>query len=95
MSQKCQNRNNCYGYRLFVRMFSRYWINLDPNIKWGLLEVFYNRPFLGIAAKVWEQYNGVEKQYWAQHEIRRMEDDQLIENINQHVIYVLSRLLRT
>ena len=52
------------GYMLFIRVFSKIWHNKDNNLLlWGLQQE-YGRPFLGIAAKLWNMLNDIQKNRW-------------------------------
>ena len=50
---------------LFIRVFSKIWHETENQklLLWGLKEEFY-RPFLGIAAKLWNMLHDIQKNRW-------------------------------
>lgn len=85
------NPKNLAGYRLFVHVFSLFWQGASMKAKKNLLEIFGGRWFLGVAAKVWQQYNIMEKSRWSEMAAERSSkvfhytDGQLVAEITEKV----------
>lgn len=87
-----------HGYRLFVHIFSLFWESADTDTKVDLLDIFGGRWFLGVAAKVWQQYNIMEKARWSEMAAERSggvvhyTDQQLVGQVDELVQRVITNL---
>lgn len=85
------------GYMLFVRIFSRWYYGKpdDDPMRWGL-QAEFNRPFLGLAAKLWSFVTPMEKYRWkelAENEYLKLlnytTEASLVMEMDDHVRSVL------
>ena len=70
---------------LFIRIFSKIWHHKENHeiLLWGLNEE-YGRPFLGIAAKLWNMLNDIQKNRWkvlALNDYYNIETEQSIKSL--------------
>ena len=68
------------GYMLFIRVLSKWWHKPEHELlKWGLKTEF-DRPFLGISAKLWQMLTEMERNRW-----RQLTRDEYLQLLNDYV----------
>ena len=81
------------GYMLFLRVLLKLWVNPDFTLyRWGLKQE-YNRPILGISAKLWNMLHNVQKERWKMLSANDYLDLEMTSSLEGELLDHISKVL--